>query len=112
MKVKKNNSAYKTISEVSLETKVPMHVLRFWETKFDRLTKVRRQKGHRYYNKEDVIFILKIKNLIYTDGYTMKGVQNYLAKNKTVNKNNITDDTHLDLLSEIRNEINILIKNN
>ena len=38
--------------------------------------------------------------------------ENYLAKNKTVNKNNIIDDTHLDLLSEIRNEINILIKNN
>tara|TARA_B100000686_G_C16799518_1_gene984971 strand:+ start:1676 stop:2014 length:339 start_codon:yes stop_codon:yes gene_type:complete len=112
LKIKKNNSAYKTISEVSLETKIPMHVLRFWENKFGRLTKVRRQKGHRYYNQEDIIFILKIKKLIYTDGYTIKGVQNYLTKNKVVNKENINDNKHLDLLYEIRDEINILIRNN
>ena len=112
MKIKKNNAAYKTISEVSSETKIPMHILRFWETKFDRLTKVRRQKSHRYYSREDLVFILTIKKLIYTEGYTIKGVQNYLKRNKADNKENISDKKYVDLLSEIREEIKILIKNN
>ena len=112
MKVKKDNTAYKTISEVSSETEIPMHILRFWETKFDRLTKVRRQKSHRYYSQEDLIFILKIKKLIYTEGYTIKGVQKYIKKNKIVNNENVSDKKYLDLLSEIRDEIKVLIKNN
>ena len=78
--INKNVNAYKTISEVSKETEIPSHILRFWEDKFDRLKKVKRNNSHRYYNKDDISFILLIKKLINNEGYTIKGVQNYLNK--------------------------------
>ena len=108
---KKNNSAYKTISEVSKEVSIPMHILRFWETKFDRLQKVKRQKGHRYYNAEDIIYLIEIKNLIYKEGYTIKGVQKFLKNRNKGDKNSPDNKKFLAVLCEIRDEIEILIKN-
>jgi len=112
LKINKNITAYKTISEVSTETNIPMHILRFWEKKIDKLSKVKRQKSHRYYSQEDILFILEIKKLIYTEGYTIKGVQNYLKKNKIVNKTSINNTKYISLLSEIREDIKDVIKNN
>jgi len=109
---KKNVNAYKTISEVSKETEIPSHILRFWEDKFDRLKKVKRNNSHRYYNKDDISFILLIKKLINNEGYTIKGVQNYLNKNKKSNKIDVNHKEYQSVLSEIRNEIELLIKNN
>ena len=54
----KKFDAYKTIGEVSKELNIPTHIIRFWETKFERLKSVKRKNNHRYYSKEDIIFIL------------------------------------------------------
>ena len=59
----KKFDAYKTIGEVSKELNIPTHIIRFWETKFERLKSVKRKNNHRYYSKEDIIYILNIKNL-------------------------------------------------
>ena len=112
MNIKKNNNAYKTISEVSSEIEVPMHILRFWETKFEKLKKVKRQNSHRYYNLEDIAFLKTIKNLIYTEGFTIKGAQKYLNNNKKETKKDNYNRKIIDVLSEIRDEIKVLIKNN
>ena len=71
----KKFDAYKTIGEVSKELNIPTHIIRFWETKFERLKSVKRKNNHRYYSKEDIIFILSIKKLVSEEGYTIKGVQ-------------------------------------
>ena len=112
MKKYKNFNAYKTIGEVSREVGVSPHILRFWEKKFERLLKVKRQNNHRYYSNEDVKFINEIKKLIYVDGYTIKGVQSYFKNNKSKNVNNNIDQKLQSILIEIRDDIKYLINNN
>lgn len=78
----KTESAFRTIGEVSKELKVPQHVLRFWETKFPQIQPVKGPGGRRYYRSEDVKLILQIKQLLYKDGFTIKGVQKILDENQ------------------------------
>lgn len=75
---KKSASALRTIGEVTEALDVPQHVLRFWEKQFPQLTPVKR-RGRRYYGPEDMALLQQIKNLLYKEGYTVKGVQKYLA---------------------------------
>ena len=74
----KCRSAYRTISEVSNEIDVPAHVLRFWETKFLQIKPLKRGGGRRYYRPEDVTLLKTIRQFLYSDGYTIKGVQRLL----------------------------------
>jgi DNA-binding transcriptional MerR regulator len=74
----KSESAFRTISEVSEDLDVPQHVLRFWESKFTQIKPLKRGGGRRYYRPEDVQLLGHIRNLLYKDGYTIRGVQKLL----------------------------------
>ena len=76
----KSAAAFRTISEVSHDLDVPQHVLRFWESKFTPVRPLKRGGGRRYYRPEDVDLLRRIRNLLYTDGYTIKGVQRLLRE--------------------------------
>ncbi|MFQ6017406.1 MAG: MerR family transcriptional regulator [Kiloniellaceae bacterium] len=78
--VAKSAAAFRTISEVSQELDVPQHVLRFWESKFSPVRPLKRGGGRRYYRPEDVDLLRRIRNLLYTEGYTIKGVQRLLRE--------------------------------
>lgn len=71
----KSASAFRTISEVGRELDIPQHVLRFWESKFTQVKPLKRGGGRRYYRPEDVTLLRRIRDLLYTDGYTIRGVQ-------------------------------------
>ena len=71
----KANDAFKTISEVSALLDVPQHVLRFWESKFSSLRPLKRSGGRRYYRPDDVAVLRRIRQLLYVDGFTIKGAQ-------------------------------------
>lgn len=72
--------AFRTISEVADELEVPKHVLRFWEAKFAQLKPMKRGGGRRYYRPEDVALLRGIRFLLYSDGYTIRGVQKILRE--------------------------------
>ena len=72
--------AFRTISEVSNEIGVAQHVLRFWETKFPQVKPVKRGGGRRYYRPDDIALLSAINRLLYSDGYTIKGVQKLLRE--------------------------------
>ncbi len=76
----KSASAFRTISEVAGELDVPQHVLRFWESKFIQVRPMKRGGGRRYYRPEDIDLLRSIRELLYTDGYTIKGVQKLLRE--------------------------------
>ena len=103
----KSPQAFRTISEVSNEVNIPAHVLRFWETKFPNINPLKRSGNRRYYRPEDVKLIIKIKTLLYDNGYTVKGVQKLLKEkdNKNNEKNNIKEK-----LSSILKDIDNIIK--
>lgn len=72
---RKSEAAFKTISEVASVLDVPQHVLRFWESKFSQVRPLKRGGGRRYYRPEDVILLKRIRDLLYHNGLTIKGVQ-------------------------------------
>ena len=77
----KSASAFRTISEVAKELDLPQHVLRFWESKFPQIKPMKRGGGRRYYRPEDLVMLRHIRDLLYNDGYTIKGVQKLLKEN-------------------------------
>ena len=81
----KSPEAFRTISEVSKDLSLPQHVLRFWETKFVQIKPIKRGGGRRYYRPEDVDLLKGIKNLLYNDGYTIRGVQKVIRENGSKN---------------------------
>lgn len=79
----KSSHAFRTISEVSEEIDVPQHVLRFWESKFAQIRPLKRGGGRRYYRPEDIELLKRIKNFLYKQGYTIKGVQRLLKEKRS-----------------------------
>lgn len=79
-RVGKSVTAFRTISEVADELDVPQHVLRFWESKFPQVKPLKRGGGRRYYRPEDVALLRRIRDLLYSEGYTIKGVQKLLRE--------------------------------
>ncbi len=76
----KSPEAFRTISEVADALELPQHVLRFWETKFSQIKPLKRAGGRRYYRPEDMDLLRGIRTLLYTDGFTIKGVQKVLRE--------------------------------
>ena len=77
---KKAPTAFRTISEVADDLHIPQHVLRFWETKFSQVKPLKRGGGRRYYRPDDITLLRRISHLLYTQGYTIKGVQRLLRE--------------------------------
>ena len=80
IRTKKSSRAFRTIGEAASVLDVPQHVLRFWEVKFSQISPIKRRGGRRYYRPEDIDLLLKIRKLLYDDGYTIKGVQKLFEK--------------------------------
>jgi len=66
------------IGEVSRIADLKPFVLRYWETEFPMLEPVKSRSGHRMYRQEDVDLILKIKRLLYDEGFTIAGARRHL----------------------------------
>jgi DNA-binding transcriptional MerR regulator len=78
--VEKGPDAFRTISEVAEDLDLPQHVLRFWETRFAQIKPLKRGGGRRYYRPEDIELLRGIRQLLYGDGYTIRGVQQILRE--------------------------------
>ncbi len=76
----KSPDAFRTISEVADWLGIQAHVLRFWESKFSHVKPVKRAGGRRYYRPADMQLLGGIKQLLYEDGLTIKGVQKILRE--------------------------------
>ncbi|HLJ63483.1 MAG TPA: MerR family transcriptional regulator [Stellaceae bacterium] len=76
----KSAEAFRTISEVADELEVPQHVLRFWESKFPEIRPMKRAGGRRYYRPDDVLLLRQIRQYLYEQGFTIKGVQKLLRE--------------------------------
>jgi DNA-binding transcriptional MerR regulator len=73
--------AFRTISEVANDLDLPQHVLRFWETRFQQIRPLKRGGGRRYYRPDDVDLLRGIRDLLYGEGYTIRGAQRILKDN-------------------------------
>ncbi len=71
------------IGEVSRLTELKPFVLRYWETEFPMLEPVKSSRGYRLYRQDDVDMVLKIKRLLYDEGFTIAGARRHLRENGT-----------------------------
>lgn len=69
---------YFRIGEVSTLCRLPAYVLRFWETEFPQLKPVKSSTGQRMYRRKDVETVVRIKTLLYDEGFTIAGARQQL----------------------------------
>ncbi len=78
---------YFRIGEVSRLCRLPAYVLRFWETEFPQLKPIKSSTGQRMYRRKDVENVVRIKALLYEQGFTIAGARQCLrAENKPERK--------------------------
>jgi len=70
---------YYKIREVCEIVGVEAHVLRFWETEFPSLSPPKSKSGQRTYRPKDIELLLRIRNLLYEEGYTISGARKRLS---------------------------------
>ena len=106
----KSENAYRTIAEVAELLQVQPSVLRFWETQFKQVKPIKRM-GRRYYQTEDVVLLARIRDFLYKDFLTIKGVQKRLANGEETlpedkgKESQKIHDTFLAEISDIKDEL-------
>jgi len=98
----KDLDALRTIGEVSQIIDVSVHVIRFWEKKFNSIKPIKRVGGNRYFDKNQISNLKIIKKLLHEDRYSIEG-----AKKVLTNKISIEKEKQI-LENEIRQVINKL----
>jgi len=78
---------YFRIGEVSDLCRLPASVLRFWETEFPQLKPNKSSTGQRMYRRRDVEHVLRIKELLYTHGFTINGARQLMRTEVKANRN-------------------------
>ncbi|MDR3049940.1 MAG: MerR family transcriptional regulator [Elusimicrobiota bacterium] len=109
-----SDKEYWTIGEISEETQVPKHTLRYWEGEFKLLSPIRKSAGRRIYKKSDVDLIFTIKDLLHNKRYTTEGVKKYLlAKKRNTQRELKLNDKDLiksDVLRVIESDLQEVLK--
>jgi len=99
---------YYRIGEVSDLVGVEPHVLRYWETEFRSIRPQKSRKGQRIYSRRDVDRLLKVKDLLYTHGFTIAGARRRLRETglepPTQAEARIADRTRV-MLGDLRREV-------
>ena len=98
----KDLNALKTIGEVSQIIEVPVHVIRFWEKKFNSIKPIKKLGGNRYFDKNQISNLKIIKKLLHEERYSIEGA------NKVLTNKIFVEKEKLNLEKEIRDIINKL----
>ena len=98
---------YFSIGEVAELCDLKTHTLRFWEKEFKDLSPVTRKGNRRYYQREDIVLVMKIKSLLHSDGLTVSGAKKSLNSNSAVEKGSDLDSQEIlqdleDILQELK----------
>lgn len=98
---------YFTIGEVSELCAVKPHVLRYWEQEFPQLKPVKRRGNRRYYQRQDVMLIRQIRELLYEQGFTIGGARQQLDNAVEPAE---SDEGRKQLIREVRIELEQLLE--
>ena len=99
-----NQNTFFTISKTAEIIGVQSHVLRFWEKKFSSINPKKNLSGRRFYSSNDIEKLLKIKKLLYEDGFTIKGAVSMIDKKNQQNEEIVVDDKNM----KLHNSINLI----
>ena len=96
------------IGEVAEIAAVESYVLRFWETEFTSLCPTKSKSNQRMYTQEDVGVVLRIRDLLYEDGFTIEGARKQLRDKTT--EDPIVPARTVAVLQQVRNEVHDLLR--
>ena len=99
---------YYSIGEVSKIVDLKSYVLRYWETEFKQLNPPKNRAGNRTYRQKDIDLIIKIKDLLYNNKYTIDGARAMIGNNKDNNQTNINNIDGL--IVNLKNELQEIIR--
>ena len=99
---------YFTIGEVSELCAVKPHVLRYWEQEFPQLSPTKRRGNRRYYQRQDVIMIRQIRDLLYDQGFTISGARQRLEGDDNKKDSNQTRQLIKQTIAELEDVLQIL----
>ena len=109
---------YYSIGEVSKITELKQYVLRYWETEFKQLSPVKKKAGNRTYRQKDIDMILKIKDLLYNQKFTIDGARHILSMPSNVEPVQTyqqvlveSNDVDIKILQKIRTELKAILDN-
>ena len=99
--------AFLRIKEAAEKIGVQPHVLRFWESQFPSLKPTKTGRGQRLYSSEDVDNFLRVKHLLYNEGFSIPGAKKALKDEKQNTKSTSAADETVsrEILKEIVNEL-------
>ncbi|NCN27327.1 MerR family transcriptional regulator [bacterium] len=103
--------AYFRIKEAAERIGVLPHVLRFWESQFPHLKPTKTTRGQRLYTDEDLENFLKIKHLLYTEGYSIPGAKKYLKEARSNKGKNVApiaaaeESLHRGMLEDVLSQL-------
>jgi len=91
------NKLFYRIGEVSRLTGLEPYVLRYWETEFPQLKPEKGRSKQRVYKKEDIDRIIHIKQMLYSEGYTIAGARKKLSSRPGQDLDSIIDSAKKEL---------------
>ena len=100
------SKCYFSIGEVSELCDVKPHVLRYWEQEFPQLKPLKRRGNRRYYQRQDVIMVRQIRNLLYEHGFTIGGARQRLSGEDVKNDVNHSQQ----MVQQMRRELEELLR--
>lgn len=80
------------VGEVAELTELEDHVLRYWESEFPGLSPRKSRGGQRLYSPRDIELILRIKDLLYEQRYTIAGARRRLQQEAADAEGDVLDD--------------------
>jgi DNA-binding transcriptional MerR regulator len=96
---------YFTIGEVGELCTVKPHVLRYWEQEFPQLKPVKRTGNRRYYQRQDVMLIRKIKSLLYEQGFTIGGARQRMSGAEETQKVGLDSKSFKEMIKDLEEVI-------
>src|SRR5712672_608478 len=96
-----DDERYYRIGEVSRITEIRPFVLRYWEEEFPLLQPVKGHQGYRLYRQQDVDLVLKIKRLLYDEGFTIAGARRHLRENGGGGAETVAVSAHTENAAEL-----------
>ena len=108
---------YFKIGEIAALTGVKPHVLRYWESEFSLFRPAKSRTKQRLYRRKDIDLVLRLKDLLYNQGYTIAGARKKLREPEDTSSS--PEETQMTLpldpplnrklLAEIRQDIHRLL---
>ncbi len=92
---------YFSIGEVATLCRVKPHVLRYWEQEFEQLQPVKRRGNRRYYQRQDVLLVRQLCDLLYEQGFTIAGARQWLQGDQAEGDNQRSQQLIRQTISEL-----------